>query len=71
MPSCSAWFNELDELAEGAVLGMDAVKIGDIVAIVAVRRWIERLQPHAGDAQAGKIIQPLRKSGEIADAVAT
>ena len=45
--------HEIDELAEGAVLGMDAVIIAYVVAVVAVRRWIERLEPYTGNAQAG------------------
>ena len=62
--------HEIDELAERAVFGMNAVKIGYVVAVVAIRRRIERLQPHTSDAQAGEIVQPPRKTREIADPVA-
>ena len=45
--------HEIDEFAEGAVLGMDAVIIAYVVAVAVVRRWIERLEPHTGNTQAG------------------
>ena len=62
--------HELDELAKRAVLWVHAVIIGNVVAVVAIRRRIKRLEPHAGDAQAGEIVQPPCQTGEIADTVA-
>ena len=62
--------HEIDELAERAVLGVDAVIVRYVVAVVAIRRGIERLEPHAGNAQAGEIVEPTHEAGEVADAVA-
>ena len=52
------------------MLGMDAVVVGDVVAVVLVRRGIERLQPEAGDAEPGKVVELARQPAEITDAVA-
>ena len=55
---------ELDEIAERAVARIDAVVVGDVVAVVAMRRGLERHQPDGGDAQAMQIIQPARQTLE-------
>ena len=62
--------HELDEVAERAVLRVDAVVVGDVVAVVAVGRRVERQQPEAGDAEAGEVVEPPRQPVEVADAVA-
>ncbi len=62
--------HELDEVAERSVLRVDAVVVGDVVAVVAIGRGIERLQPDAGDAEAGQVVEPPRQPVEVADAVA-
>jgi hypothetical protein len=62
--------HELDELAERPVLGVDAVEVGDVVAVVPVGRRIERLKPEAGDAEPGEVVEPARQPREVADAVA-
>src|SRR3569833_2976688 len=61
---------ELDEIAERAVAGIDAVIIGDVVTVVAARRGLERHQPDRGDAEAVQIIEPAQEALEVADAVA-
>ena len=43
---------EFDEIAERAVSGIDAVVIGDVVAVVACRRGLKRHQPHAPSRRA-------------------
>ena len=48
---------ELDEVAERAVARIDAVVIGDVVAVVPVRRRLERHQPHRGDAEPLQVVQ--------------
>ena len=50
--------HELDEVAERAVLVVDAVVVGDVVAVVAIGRRVERLQPDAGDAEARQVVEP-------------
>ena len=65
-----AAMGELDEIAERAVAGIDTVVVGDIVAIVAAGRGLERHQPDRGDAEAVQIIEPAQQALEIADAIA-
>ena len=65
-----AAMGELDEVAERAVARIDAVIVGDVVAVVRAGRGLERHQPDRGDAEALQIIQPPQQALEIADAVA-
>ncbi len=65
-----AAMGEFDEVAERAVAGIDAVIVGDVVAVVAARRGLERHQPDRGDAEAVQIIEPPQQALEVADAVA-
>ncbi|MGY3078449.1 hypothetical protein ACVWZZ_004857 [Bradyrhizobium sp. LM6.10] len=65
-----AAMGEFDEIAQRAVTGIDAVIVGDVVAVVAARRGLERHQPDRGDAEPVQIIEPTQQSLEIADAVA-
>ena len=53
-----------------AELRVDAVVVRHVVAVVAVGRRIERLEPEAGDAEPGEVVQPARQAVEVADAVA-
>ncbi len=62
--------HELDVLAERAVLRMHAVELGDVVPVVEIRRGIERLQPDAGDAETGEVIELARQPVEVANAIA-
>src|SRR3954463_16433468 len=66
----TAAMGELDEVAQSTVPGIDAIIVGDVVAVVLARRWLERHQPDRGDAEALQIIQPAQQSFEVADAVA-
>ena len=61
---------ELDEVAERAVARIDAVIVGDVVAVVPAGRGLERHQPDRGDAEPLQIIEPAQQALEIADAVA-
>ncbi len=65
-----AAMGELDEIAERAVAGIDAVIVGDVVAVIAARRGLERHQPDRGDAEPVQIVEPAQQALEIADAVA-
>jgi len=62
--------HELDEIAEGARPRVDAVVVRHVIAVVLVRRGVERQQPQAGHAEPGQVGQPVGQTGEIADAVA-
>jgi hypothetical protein len=62
--------HEVDEIAERPVPRMHAVIVGDVVAVVAVGRRIERLQPDTGDAETGQIVEPAGQALEVPDAVA-
>ena len=61
--------DEPAEVVEAAVVGMDVEVVGDIVAVVALRRRVERQQPDRVDAQFLDVVELLRQTGEIADAV--
>ena len=65
-----AAMGEFDEVAERAVARIDAVIVGDVVAVVPAGRGLERHQPDRGDAEPVQIIQPPQQALEIADAVA-
>ena len=69
-PSCSAWFMKSTNSPSVPELRMDAVVVGDVVPVVAIGRAVERLQPDAGDAEPGEIVEPARQADEVADAVA-
>ncbi len=56
-------------VAQGAVGGVDVGVIGDVVAVVEQRRWVEGQQPDRRDAQVLEVVQLLRQTGEVADAV--
>jgi len=43
---------EFHEVAQAAQAGIDGVEVGDVIAVVAMRRRMDRIQPQAGHAQA-------------------
>ena len=45
-------------------------EVDDVVAVVAVRRRVERHQPQAGGAEAREVVDALDQAGEVAAAVA-
>ena len=61
--------NEGPEIAHPPVGRIDVLVVGDVVAVVAQRRGIERQQPQRGDAKILQIVELARQSLEIADAV--
>ncbi len=61
--------HEMPEVLERAVIRVDVLVIGDVVAVIAQRRRIERQQPDAGDAEARHVIELGVQPREIADAV--
>jgi hypothetical protein len=58
------------EVGQRAVVGVDRGVVGDVVAAVAHRRWIERQQPQRGDAEILQVVEPVDQPGQVADAVA-
>ena len=62
--------DELDEIAKCAEPRVDAVVVGDVVAVVAVRRRVHRVEPQACDTEAGEVVEAAGQSDEVADAVA-
>ena len=48
---------EAPEVAAGAVGGMDVGVVGDVVAVVAQRRGVERQQPEGGDAEVRQVVE--------------
>ena len=57
------------EILHGPEIGIDRAVVGDVVAVVAAGRGIERQQPQRGDAELLEIAELLAQPGEIADAV--
>jgi hypothetical protein len=64
-----ASMSKLHEIAQRAVTRVDAVIIGNIIAIITQRRGLERHQPYGSHAQPMKIIQSPHQAGKVADAV--
>jgi trehalose synthase len=60
---------ELLEVVEGAVLGVDRGVVGDVVAVVAEGRRKEREKPEAGDAEFLEVVELGDEALEVADAV--
>ena len=69
-PALVRLVEEAPELPQGAVGRVDAAVVGDVVAVVAQRRRVERQQPDRGDAEVLEVVEPLREPDEVADAVA-
>ena len=49
--------------------GLMLAVVGDVVAVVAAGRGIERQQPQRGDAEVLQVVELLGQAGEVADAV--
>jgi hypothetical protein len=62
--------HELHEVAAGAVAGVHAVVVGDVVAVVAVGRGLERGQPDGVDADGVQVVELADQPFEVTDAVA-
>ena len=66
MPRLVGLVHELDEVAERAEARVDAVVVGDVVAVVAPRRRLERRQPERVDAEALEVVEPAGEPLEVA-----
>jgi hypothetical protein len=69
-PAVAGGADELDELPERAQPRVDAVEVGDVVAVVPVRRGVEGHQPDAGDAEPVQVVDLLDEAAEVAAPVA-
>ena len=61
--------DERVEVAEVAVVGLDAEVVGDVVAVIGLRRRVARVEPDRVDAEIGEVRQATADAGEVADAV--
>ena len=68
-PTVVRGVHERQEIPSRAVARIDVAVIGDVVAIVAEWRWIERLDPDSRDAERLDVVQLLRQPAEVTDAV--
>jgi hypothetical protein len=64
-----ASFSESAEVGQRAIVGMDDIEIGDVIAIVEQRRTVHRQQPDAIHPQFLEIVQAGCQAREIALAV--
>ena len=62
-------FDEALGILEGAVVGTDAGVLGNVIAVIAARRWVERQDPDGVHAQANDVVQFVDQPLKIADSV--
>ena len=68
-PRLLASCDEAPEILHRAEIGIDVAVVGDVVAVVAAGRGIERQQPQRGDAEILQIAELFGQPGKVADAV--
>ncbi len=68
-PALVRFGNEAPCIGHVAVLRMHAAVVGDVVAVIAPRRGIERQQPDGVHAQIGDVVQLLDQPDEVTNAV--
>ena len=61
--------DEAAEILHRPEIGIDGAIVGDVIAVIAAGRRIERQQPERGDSEVLQIVELLGQAGEIADAV--
>ena len=61
--------DELAEVLDRAVVGMDREEVGDVVAAVPQRRGVHRQQPDAIDAEPLEVVELRDQPAEVAGAV--
>ena len=69
IPRSCAGLDEGAEVLDGAVVRVDPVEVGDVVAAVAKRRGVERQQPDAVDPEPLQVVELLLEAAEVARAV--
>ncbi len=60
---------QLGEVAERSQPGIDAVVVADVIAVVALRRGVDRIEPQAGDPQPREVVQTTRQPRQVATPV--
>ena len=60
---------ELLEVGQGPVGGVDAGVVGGVIAVIEQRRGIEGEQPERGHAEVVEVVELVDETAEIADAV--
>ncbi len=70
MLRCLAFGDEVVDIGERAVLRVDGLVVGDVVAEVDLRRGIHGRDPDGVDAEGLQVVEALGDAVEIADAVA-
>src|SRR5687768_17953600 len=61
--------HEGTEFAQAPVIGMDLRELGDVVAVIAKGRRIERQQPDCRHAKVGDVVELLGEPRKIAGAI--
>ncbi|MNE29717.1 hypothetical protein D3C80_1232080 [compost metagenome] len=56
-------------IGQGAVVRVHGLVLGDVVAIVAARRRVERQQPQGVDPKLGDVVELGDQAGKVTDAV--
>ena len=69
-PAVARGPDHLGEVARRAEPAVDAVEVGDVVAVVALFTRVERHQPQAAHAQPREVVEPVGQALEVAAAVA-
>src|SRR6266550_2679074 len=69
-PALMRGVEERAKIVECSIVWINVVIIGDVVAVVAQRRWIKGQEPDGGNAELLEIIELLDQAAKIADAVA-
>ena len=62
--------DQLVELRQRAEQRVDVLVVADVVAVVGLRRGVDRREPQDVDAEVGQVVQPLQDAAEVTDAVA-
>ena len=61
--------HERVEHGEVAVIGLDGRVVGNVVAVVVLRRRVARVEPDPVDTELGEVAEPATNSTKVADAV--
>src|SRR5215208_8160674 len=56
---------QLAEVAKASQIRIHAVEVGNVVAVVATRAAMDGIEPEAGDADSGEIVQSADQSAQI------
>ena len=68
-PALVRRLDEGAEVLDGAVVRVDVVEVGDVVAAVLERRGVERKQPDAVDPEPLQVVELLHQAAKVARAV--